>query len=209
MYDYLIGRLVHTSLGEGPDEVVLDNAGVGYQVLVSGATLGRLTLGDEATLFVHDMVRDERQVLFGFASREERHLFRNLLGVNKVGPTTALALLSAMGPGALAAAVNDGDTALLARVKGVGKRTAERLCVDLKGRLDDILTLPGRVTDARASVAAALAALGFTRAAAERAAEAACTDAPSDLPLEALVKRALASQRAGGRKAQEQTGPTA
>ena len=205
MYDYLIGRLVHL----GPDEVVLDNAGVGYQLLVSGATCSRLTLGDDATLFVHDMVRDERQVLFGFASREERTLFRSLLGVNKVGPTTALALLSALEPGALAAAVNDGDTALLARVKGVGKRTAERLCVDLKGRLDDIAVLPGRVADSRVSVAAALAALGFPRAAAERAAEAACADAPDDLPLEALVKRALASQRAGGRREREQTGPTA
>jgi Holliday junction DNA helicase RuvA len=194
VFDYLSGRLVERA----PDEVVLDVGGVGYQLLVSGQTLGRLPPGGGSpppvTLFVHDLVRDERTVLYGFASRQERALFLKLLTVSRVGPGTALTLLSALEPASLAAAVESGDARALARVKGVGQRLAERLVVELKGRLVEFAgTLPGRVTDQRAAVAAALVALGFQRAGAEQAAEAACAaGAPGD-SLEALVKRALRS----------------
>jgi len=191
VYDYLRGRLIEV----GPDVVVIETAGVGYQLLVSGATSSRLPAvgSDDATIYVLDMVRDDRPTLFGFASKEERLLFERLLGVPKVGPTTALGLLSALEPGVLAAAVNAGDTTALARVKGVGKRTAERLCVDLKGRLDDLTALPGAITDARVSVTSALVALGYPRPVAESAAEAACSQAGPDTPLEELVKLGLAS----------------
>jgi len=194
VYDYLAGRLVV----RGPDEVVLDVGGVGYQLLVSGQTLGRLpepgAAPPQVTLFVHDLTRDERTVLYGFASREERALFLKLLTVSRVGPGTALGLLSALEPGTLAAAVESGDARSLARVKGVGTRLAERLVVELKGRLTGLAaTLPGRVTDQRAAVAAALVALGFQRAAASLAAEAACAGAAPGASLEELVKQALRS----------------
>lgn len=193
MYDYLSGRLAE----RGPDEVVVDVGGVGYQLFVSGQTLGRLPVpgahGDAppVTLFVHDLTRDERTVLYGFVSREERALFLKLLTVSRVGPGTALSLLSALEPGALAAAVEGGDHRSLARVRGVGQRLAERLVVELKGRLADIAPLPGRVTDQRAAVAAALVALGFPRPQALQAADRVCLAGGTGAPLEGLVKQAL------------------
>jgi len=129
-------------------------------------------------------------VLYGFASREERQLFLKLLTVSRIGPGIALSLLSALEPGALVAAVDGGDVASLSRVRGVGRRTAERLCVELKGRLDGLPALPGRLTDRTAAVAAALVALGYPRAAARAAAERVASRA-ADEPLESLVKAGL------------------
>jgi Holliday junction DNA helicase RuvA len=194
MYEFLTGRLVE----RGPEAAVLDVAGVGYRALVSGATASRLeTLGEQQTLFVRHLVREEKALLFGFASREERELFDRLCSVSKVGPATALSLLSALSPEALATAVEAGDVGLLAKVKGIGKRTAERLCVELRGRLAGADgPLPGAVTDRGAAVVAALAALGFARREAAAAAEVAVREEPADAPLEALVKRALAAGRA-------------
>lgn len=188
MYDFIRGRLTQ----RGPDEVVLDVGGVGFELSVSGATAGRLpAAGSEATLFVHDRIKDERPVLYGFASREERQLFLKLLTVSRVGPGIALSLLSALEPGALVAAVDGNDVAVLSRVRGVGRRTAERLCVELKGRLAGLPSLPGRVTDGAAAVAAALVALGYPRAAAREAAERVTTRGTPDVPLETLVKQGL------------------
>jgi Holliday junction DNA helicase RuvA len=188
MYDYLKGRLVE----RGPDEVVVDIGGIGYRMAVSGATSSRLPEGEEVTLFVHDMLKDDRLRLFGFASTDERALFLRLLGVSRIGPGLALALLSALEPSALAGAVENGDATALARVRGVGKRTAERLCVELKGRLSGFGPLPGTVTDRRAAVGSALMALGYPRATAVLSAERVCSTAAGDVPLEELVKQGLA-----------------
>ena len=187
MFDFLKGLLVERTA----DEVVLDIRGVGYRLTVSGATAGRLPPAGEVTLYVHDLLRDERFLLYGFASREERALFLKLCGVSRIGPGIALTLLSALEPGALATAVETRDVKALARIKGVGQRTAERLCVELQGRLGDLAALPGAITDRRAAVAAALAALGYPRAGAMQVADAVCSGAPAGLPLEELVKRAL------------------
>jgi Holliday junction DNA helicase RuvA len=188
MYDYLRGRLVE----HGPDEVVLDLDGVAYRLLVSGATSGRLPQGaEQVTLYVHDMIRDDRIVLYGFASREERRLFLRLLTVSRIGPGIALSMLSALEPASLATAVESGDVAVLARVRGVGRRTAERLCVELKGRLDGFDTRPGRVTDRHAAVTAALVALGYPRATARATAERVCAAAGADSLLEQLVRSGL------------------
>jgi len=188
MYEYLSGRLEHTATGE----VVIDIGGVGYRLTVSGATLARLPdIGQQLTLYTWYVVRDERPLLFGFASREERALFERLCAVSKVGPATALALLSAMSPSALATAIDSGDVAGLSRVKGIGKRTAERLCVELRDRLGPLPVLPGAIRDPSAAVIAALMALGFQRRAAASAASTALADAGKDTPLDELVKLAL------------------
>ncbi len=188
MYDFVSGRLVERGAGE----VVVEAGGIGYRFLVSGATAGRLPAEGKVTVWAEHMVRDDRHVLYGFASREERRMFLQLLSVNKVGPAIALALLSAMEPGDLAASIDAGDARRLSTVKGVGKRTAERLCLELKDRLTTLAAeLPGRVTDRAASVAAALASLGYPRAAAQQAADVACAAAGAETPLADLVKRAL------------------
>ena len=115
MFEFLTGRVVES----GPGETVLDVQGVGYRLAVSAATAGRLPPpGDVVTLFAHHLLRDERFQLYGFLSKAERSLFERLLGVSKVGPTLALALLSALEPGALVAAIDAGDVATLSRVKG-------------------------------------------------------------------------------------------
>ena len=195
MYDFLHGRLVERSA----DEVVLDVGGVGYRLSVSGATAAALPLPGapgEVTLYVHDLLRDERFLLYGFSSRGERALFLRLLGVSRIGPGIALTLLTALAPGALAQAVESGDSKALARVKGVGTRTAERLCVELRGRLADLGPLPGGTAgatgDQRAAVTSALLALGYQRGAAQRVADVVCARAAArQAPLEELLKRAL------------------
>lgn len=190
MFDFLTGVVVE----HGPGEVVLQVHGAGYRLAVSATTAGRLPApGSEATLHVYHLLRDERLQFYGFLSRAERSLFERLLGVSKVGPTMALALLSALEPGALALAVDTGDVAALSKVKGVGKRTAERLCVELKDRLGaTVASLPsGGLRDQGAAVAAALASLGYPRARAAEIAEVVVADSPDDADLETLVKRAL------------------
>jgi holliday junction DNA helicase RuvA len=144
----------------GADHVVVDVGGVGYKVFVP-----RQPEGDEAHLFTDHVVREDGQFLFGFATREELALFELLTSVNGVGPRAALALLSVSRPGELAAAIASGDVAALARAPGVGKKTAERLIVDLRGKVARVVEGPlpsGPVVEDEA--AAALVALGYSPA---------------------------------------------
>ncbi|MGQ0552097.1 MAG: Holliday junction branch migration protein RuvA [Planctomycetota bacterium] len=193
MYDYLCGRLVE----RGADEAVVEVGGIGYRLAISAATAAQLpAVGTgEVTLFAHDVLRDERLLLYGFASRTERALFLKLLTVSRIGPSIALALLSAIEPAVLASAVRSGDVAALAAVRGVGRRTAERLCVELKDRLDEFAVLPGTVpgalTDRRTALASALVALGYPRSIARTRADTVCAAAPAELPIEGLVRLAL------------------
>jgi Holliday junction DNA helicase RuvA len=140
--------------------VIVDAAGVGYKVFVP-----RQPEGDDVLLHTHHVVREDGQFLFGFATREELALFEMLTSVNGVGPRAALALLSVSRPAELAAAIAAGDAAALARAPGVGKKTAERLIVDLRGKVARMSegALPGALPiDDEA--AAALQALGYNAA---------------------------------------------
>ena len=142
------------------DHVVVDVRGVGYKVFVP-----RHPSGDLVTLHTHQVVREDAQQLFGFESREELALFELLITVSGVGPKAALSLLSTSSPAQLAAAIASGDAVALSRAPGVGKKTAERLIVDLKGKIQR-----GGVERESAGVpvdddaAAALLALGYTPA---------------------------------------------
>jgi holliday junction DNA helicase RuvA len=117
-------------------EVIVDVNGVGYRVTVPTPALSGLSLGVTATLFVHTHVREDALVLYGFATRDARTCFEILIGTHGVGPSLALAILSAHSPDRLRAAVIDDDEAALTVVPGVGKKTAARLLVELKGRFD-------------------------------------------------------------------------
>lgn len=149
-------------------EVLLEVVGVGYRVLVPSGALPALEPGGQAFLFTHHHVRDDCMALYGFPSREERDAYEVLLGAAGVGPTLALKILSVHDPLALQRAVADQDLDALTLVPGVGKRTAERLLVELRARLD--VPIPSRVgsgTDvdarprARTEVRDALAGLGY------------------------------------------------
>lgn len=126
MIAYVSGEIV----ARGADHVVVDVRGVGYKVFVP-----RHPGGDSVTLHTHHVVRDDAQQLFGFETREELALFELLITVPGVGPKAALSLLAVSSPPALAAAISSGDAAALARAPGVGKKTAERLIVELKGKI--------------------------------------------------------------------------
>jgi len=145
-------------VARGPDHVIVDVRGVGYKVFVP-----RHPVGDAVALHTHHVVRDDAQQLFGFETREELALFELLITVPGVGPRAGLALLSVSSPSALAAAIASGDAAALARAPGVGKKTAERLIVDLKGKIARSGSEPqatGLISDDEA--AAALQTLGYT-----------------------------------------------
>lgn len=133
----MIGWLRGAYRGRDPDgRVILDVGGVGYVVAVPLAVLGQAVVGEVAELHVHTHVREDEIALFGFEDEVQVQTFRALLGVSGVGPKVAIGILGALSPSELAGAVEGGDIARLSKAKGVGKRLAERLAVDLKGKLE-------------------------------------------------------------------------
>jgi holliday junction DNA helicase RuvA len=155
-------------------EVLLEVGGVGYRVTVTASTLAQMgPLGSPAFLHIHTHVREDAIVLFGFATREERVCFEALIGAHGVGPAVALALLGVHSPAALRRAVLADDDAALMLVPGIGKKTASRLLIELKSRLEadldgpDLRVVNGHAVDptdasaTRADVRAALAGLGY------------------------------------------------
>ena len=136
----MIGRLSGNLILIEGNLLLLDVAGVGYEVEVSAGVLADSPqTGVQLTLFTHFVVREEAQLLFGFADQRERDLFRAYIRINGVGPKMALALISSISPAALASAVQANEVGVLTKVPGVGKKTAERLMVELKSRLDTLL----------------------------------------------------------------------
>jgi Holliday junction DNA helicase RuvA len=162
----VIGSLRGTVLERGADaEVLLEVHGVGYRVVVAPGTLAALDVGTEAFLHIHHHIRDDAQTLYGFAIRDERVCFEALLGAHRVGPALALAILATHGPVELRRLVLDNDVAALTLVPGVGKQTAARLLLELKGRFDGYAALPPDGNGTRGvtqSVAEALSGLGYT-----------------------------------------------
>lgn len=140
LIDFVRGQVVE----RGADAVVLAVGGFGLRLLVSATTHRQIAEpGEETQLYAHLYLREEVMTLYGFASRAERTLFQQLLGVSGVGPKVALAALSATPVERLAAAVADGDVAALARIPGIGKKTAARIVLDLKGKLVSPTDEPG------------------------------------------------------------------
>jgi holliday junction DNA helicase RuvA len=201
----LIGRLVGRLVEESADgAVVLDVRGVGYEVTVPLGTVGRATPDAEGavTFYVHTHVREDALLLYGFASREERAVFRQLIGISSIGPKIALSILGVLSVGELSAAVARGETGKLTRVPGVGKKTAERIVLELK---DKILAAPSPVPGAPATPAArpaasgakaellhgALTRMGYRPAEADRAVAALGARVDAE-PLADLVREALA-----------------
>jgi holliday junction DNA helicase RuvA len=174
------------------DHVVVSCGGVGYRANVSAETLARVpAVGKPVTLHTHLIMRDDGMLLYGFAAEEERDLFLALIGVQSVGPKVALAVLSGGPPRELAGAVIAGDTARLQAVPGIGKRTAERIVVELREKLappevaDDSITIR-RGDDPRLEARDALVGLGFALAEAEELLASAPDGAPEELIAHAL-----------------------
>lgn len=173
------------------DHVVVTCAGVGYRLAVSAETLRHVpAAGKATTLHTHLIVRDDALQLYGFASEEERDLFLLLIGVQSVGPKVALAVLSGGSPRELLAAVAAGDTARLQAVPGIGKRTAERIIVELREKVDaaapDEPIVIARGDDPRLLARDGLVGLGFTAQEADALLDGAAGDSAEDLIAHAL-----------------------
>ena len=197
----MIGRLRGTLAEKHPPFLILDVGGVGYEVEVPMTTLYRLpSVGEPLTLHTHLVVREDAQLLYGFAEKREREFFRELIRLNGVGPKLALALMSGLEVDELVRCVQAGDTSTLVKVPGVGKKTAERLLVELKDRFKAWETLPGMtalviepssvspVSSAESDALSALISLGYKPQEASRAVAAVKEDGLSS---EEMIRRAL------------------
>jgi Holliday junction DNA helicase RuvA len=192
----MIARLEGVLAEKSPDAVVLDVHGVGYELRVPLSTF--FDLPDEGKLVrlrVHTHVREDAFQLFGFGTELERALFRLLLGASGVGPKLALAIVSGLPVDKLVAALRAGNLAALVGIPGVGKKTAERIIVELRDRVGAIDVSAESASaprdDASASAESALVNLGYPRAHAEKAVRRALESLPESPPLESLIKEAL------------------
>ena len=161
----MIGKLTGTLLEKNPPEVLVDCAGVGYEVQVPMGTFYNLpALGERVSLLTQFIVREDAQLLYGFASAPERAAFRQLIKIAGIGPRMALGILSGMGVDDLAQAITLQEAGRLVKVPGVGKKTAERLLLELKGKLGaDIGSAPHQASSAaQADILQALLALGYS-----------------------------------------------
>ena len=188
----MIGRLHGKLLEKNPPQILIDVSCVGYEVDVPMSTFCNLPeVGGELTLYTHFVVREDAELLYGFATLAERAVFRALIKISGVGPKIALALLSGITVDQLKDAVDRGETGLLTKVPGIGKKTAERLVLELKGKLagTGAATAAVPTSGARADVAAALIALGYS----EREAAAATKKLPEDCTVNDGLRLALKS----------------
>lgn len=190
MYEYISGTIAELA----PAYAVVDAGGVGYYLQISLGTYTAIEHAQTVKLFVHHVVREDAQLLYGFATKAERELFRLLIGVSGVGGNTARTILSTYSTSELQGIIAAGNAVLLKNVKGLGLKTAQKIIVDLSGKLT---TLDAATADLAAAqgaagdeAAAALVMLGFARTAAEKAVRAVLRETPG-APVEELVRTAL------------------
>jgi Holliday junction DNA helicase RuvA len=185
----MIGRLEGRLLDKSPPQVLLDCAGVGYELDVPMSSFYNLpAVGERVVLLTHQVVREDAHLLYGFLTAAERAAFRQLIKVSGVGARTALAVLSGMTVTELAQAVTLQESGRLTRVPGIGKKTAERLLLELKGKLGaELATGATPVSEAQADVLHALAALGYS----EREAAAAVKSLPEGTSVSDGIRHAL------------------
>lgn len=193
MYEYISGSIAEVS----PTYAVLEAAGVGYYINISLQTFSAIESSEQARLWVHFIVREDAQILYGFATRQERELFRMLISVSGVGGNTARMILSTYSTSELRNIISTGNAVLLKNVKGLGLRTAQKIIVELSGKMVDL----GVEQKAQKVVAesnnevfnetvAALVMLGFQKAASEKVVKALLKDEP-DIHVEEAVRQAL------------------
>ena len=187
----MIGRLTGQLAEKNPPEILLDCHGVGYEVLVPMSTFYNLpALGEKVSLFTHFIVREDAQLLYGFGSTTERAAFRLLIKITGIGPRMALSVLSGMSVADLAQAVTLQETGRIIKVPGIGKKTAERLLLELKGKLGaDIGAQASVSNEAQLDILQALIALGYS----DKDAALALKALPQDVGVSEGIKLALKS----------------
>ena len=184
----MIARLTGRPLGRDEQTLIVDVAGVGYLVSATRSAMRKARKADEVSLETYLHVREDTMHLYGFAEAEERELFEHLLSVSGVGPKVALAIVSGSAPAELRQAIAVEDTARFQAIPGIGKKTAQRVVLELKEKLgDDGVPLPAPSAKEDVIAREALIELGYSMAEAERA----LGETDPDLPPEERVRRAL------------------
>ena len=189
----MIGKLTGTLLEKNPPQILIDCHGVGYEVDVPMSTFYNLpAVGEKVALLTNFVVREDAQILYGFGTSQEREAFRQLIKISGVGPRTALSVLSGMGVSDLAQAVTAQEAGRLVKVPGIGKKTAERLLLELKGKLGADIGVPaGGVVrgESHSDILQALVALGYS----DKEAALALKALPEDVGVSEGIKLALKS----------------
>ena len=185
----MIGKLTGTLLEKNPPQILIDCHGVGYEVDVPMSTFYNLpAAGEKVSLLTHFVVREDAQILYGFGSAAEREAFRQLVKISGIGPRTALSVLSGLSVADLAQAVSAQEAGRIIKVPGIGKKTAERLLLELKGKFGADMGKPaGAASDAQADIQQALMALGYN----DKDAAAALKALPADVGVSEGIKLAL------------------
>ncbi len=199
MYEYISGQIAELA----PTHVVIDVVGVGYLINVSLETYSAIERAERAKLFVHYIVREDAQILYGFATRSERDLFRLLIGVSGVGGNTARMVLSTYNPSELQRIIMTENATLLKNVKGLGLKTAQKIIVELSGKVEALGIEGGGASDLAATSAnsgvmsavalealEALSMLGFSKAVSEKSVKAILKENP-DISVETLIRLSL------------------
>ncbi len=190
MYEFIRGKIVEIN----PASIVVETGGIGYFINVSLNTYSKLNGKKEGLLLLHQVVRDDAHILYGFSDKGERDLFRNLISVSGVGASTAIMMLSSLNQDELISAVTTENVAVLKAVKGIGAKTAQRIIIDLKdklGKLSEtghILLSPDNTI--RNESLSALVMLGFVKRDAEKAVSKIIQEQP-DATVESVIKQAL------------------
>ncbi len=191
MYEYISGKLIE----KNPAYVIIDNQGIGYFINISLHTFSALPDEESCKLFIHFIVREDAQILYGFLTDFERNVFRNLLGVSGVGASTARMIISTLTPNEIIEAIAGGDVGLLKSVKGIGLKSAQRIIIDLKGKLDvsddgsSILSLSHN--SLKEEALSGLVALGFSKQVADKAVTRVLKAQPEIERVERLIKEVL------------------
>jgi Holliday junction DNA helicase RuvA len=197
MIAFLRGRL----LSKTPNRAIVECGGVGYDATISVATFTSLPPeGAEARLHIYTHVREDQIALFGFAEPDEKRLFERLLTISGIGPKLAITVLSGIDASRLVTAIRGGDHATLTRIPGIGKKTAERVVLELKDKLDDMAVAPSAAASSMGPAGddalSALVNLGYARPVAQRAIEAAIAKQPEAAQdFEVLFRAAMAAIR--------------
>ncbi len=193
MFDYIKGEISELS----PTEMVVENNGIGYKLLISLQTYSKLKKGEICKLFIHHHLREDIELLYGFYDKEERVIFTNLIDVSGVGPNTARMMLSSMSSEEIRTSIITGDVNRLKSIKGIGLKTAQRLLIDLKDKMVKVSGVESDLSFAansggkvREEASGALVLLGFSKPNVEKVLDSLLKENPS-YSLEELIKLSL------------------
>jgi len=190
MYEFVTGDIVEKT----PSYVILETGNVGYFINISLYTYSQLPGQNPCQLFIHQIVREDAHILYGFISKEEREIFRQLISVSGIGANTARLILSSLNPKEIEQAINEGNAALMQGIKGIGAKSSQRIIVDLKGKISASAEmnhlLHPQSNTIKDEALSALVNLGFAKSTVDKALDG-ILSGNEDLTVEELIKEAL------------------